>query len=46
MILTFHVPPLDRGQELFEIDSLLSRKIHKDIKKLESPGLAKLNFDR
>ena len=40
MILKFDVPPLDREQELFEIDSLLFRKIHKNIKKMGSPSFA------
>jgi len=34
MILTFHVPPLARGQGLFNIDSFQSRKIQKRIKKV------------
>jgi len=34
MILTFHVPPLSRGQGLCDIEILYSRKIQKKYQKI------------
>ena len=43
MVLTYHVPPLAKEQGLCDFDNLESRKIQKNIRKLGSPGTAKLD---